>query len=129
MPPSDVSTHPMNLLDLTPSQLKRAAAIKEQIEKLNMELRSILGVSINSAGVSTKKRTMSTAVKKKIAAAQKARWANRRRGESAARSAQPAAKAKNKTRSPAARTKLSAKLKAYWAAKKTGKNKSWRISG
>jgi len=111
----------MNLLDLTPIQLKRAAAIKEQIENLNTELRGILGVSADSAGVSTKKRTMSMAAKRKIAAAQKARWANRRRGESAARSAQPAAKAKKKTMSPAARAKLSTKLKAYWAAKKSGK--------
>ena len=111
----------MNLLDLTPSQLKRAAAIKEQIENLNMELRGLLGLSANSAGVSTTRRTMSTAAKRKIAAAQKARWANLRRDGSAPLSAQPAAKAKKKTMSPARRAKLSAKLKAHWAAKKAGK--------
>ena len=33
----------MNPLDLTINQLKRAAAIKEHIEKLNKELRAILG--------------------------------------------------------------------------------------
>jgi len=61
----------MNLLDLTPSQLKSAAAIKEQVERLDKELRGILGVSFvsaNSASASTKNRTMSASVKKKIAA-------------------------------------------------------------
>ena len=38
----------MNPIALTPSQLKRAAAIKEQIEKLNKELRGILGVSTHN---------------------------------------------------------------------------------
>jgi hypothetical protein len=110
----------MNLLDLTPSQLKRAAAIKEQVERLDKELQGILGVSASSASASTKNRTMSASVKKKIAATQKARWLKLRRAKSA-RSAQPAAKAKKKAMSPAARTRLSAKLKAYWAAKKSGK--------
>jgi hypothetical protein len=117
----NVNTHPMNVLDLTPIQLKRAAAIKEQIENLNMELRGLFGVSADSAGVSTKRRTLSTAAKRKIAAAQKARWRNLRRSGSAPRSAEPNAKAKKKTMSPARRAKLSSKLKAYWAAKKAGK--------
>jgi hypothetical protein len=114
----------MNLLDLTPSQLKRAAAIKEQVERLDKELHGILGVSgvsANSASASTKNRTMSAAVRKKIAATQKTRWARRRRAKSTARSARPAVRAKKKAMSPAARAKLSAKLKAYWAAKKSGK--------
>ena len=114
-------TGAMNLFDLTINQLKRATAIKEQIEGLNKELRSILGVSAKSGTASKNRRTMSAAVKKKIAAAQKARWVNLRRAKSATRSVKPAAKAKKKTMSPAARAKLSAKLKAYWAAKKAGK--------
>ena len=116
-----LTTDLMNILDITPSQLKRAAAIKEHIEQLNKELRSILGVSANSAGGSTKSRTMSPFARRKIAATQKARWVKLRRAKSATRSAQPAAKAKKKTMSPAARAKLSAKLKAYWASKKSGK--------
>jgi hypothetical protein len=59
-------------------------------------------------------------VRKKIAAAQKARWA-KLQGTRPAASAKRAAKAKKKTMSPAARAKLSAKLKAYWAAKKAGR--------
>jgi hypothetical protein len=64
---------------------------------------------------------MSASARKKIAAAQRARWASLRRAKPATRSGQPAAKAKKKTMSPAARAKLSAKLMAYWAAKKSGK--------
>jgi len=114
-------TIPMNLLDLTVNQLKRATAIKEQIEKLNQELGSIFGVPAKSRAASTKKRTMSASVKKKIAAAQKARWANLRRAKSATRPVKPATKAKKKKFSAATRAKLSAKLKAYWAAKRAGK--------
>jgi phage gpG-like protein len=88
----------MNILDLTPNQLKRAAAIKEQIESLSRELSAILGGSAKSAPASNKRRrTMSAAVKKKIAAAQRARWANLRRaksGNSAAKSKKAGASAK-----------------------------------
>ena len=114
-------TGAMNLFDLTIAQLKRATAIKEQIDKLNKELGSILSGSARSGAAPKNKPAMSASVKTKIAAAQKARWANLRRAKSATRSVKPAAKAKKKSLSPAARAKLSAKLKAYWAAKKAGK--------
>ena len=109
----------MDVSELTIGQLRRAAAIKERIEGLNKELERILGVSSNAA--SPKKRTMSASVKRKIAAAQKTRWAKMRRGKSAARSVRRTARAGKKTFSPATRAKLSARLKAYWAAKKAGK--------
>jgi hypothetical protein len=53
----------MNPLDLTPSQLKRAAAIKEQVERLNKELGAILGASTNSRATPGKKQTMSASVR------------------------------------------------------------------
>src|SRR2546430_17681481 len=112
---------PMNLFDLTITQLKRATAIKEQIEALNKELRSILGASAKSGAARKNKRIMSAATKRKIAAAQKRRLANLRRGKPATQSVKPAAKAKKKAIGSATRAKLSAKLKAYWAAKKAGK--------
>ena len=111
----------MNLLELTITQLKRAAAIKEQIEKLNKELRGIVGAPATSGAAPKRTGAMSASVKKKIAATQKARWANLRRAKSAALSVNPAAKAQKKTVSRATKAKLSAKLKAYWAAKKAGK--------
>jgi hypothetical protein len=86
----------MNPLDLTVNQLKRAAAVKEQIEALNKELRAILGGPANTRPVPKKKRTMSAAAKKKIAAAQKARWAKLRRSNPATQSVNPATKAKQR---------------------------------
>ena len=111
----------MNLFDLTVNQLKRAAAIKEQIEALNKELGAILGAPAITRPARMKRRPMSAAVKKKIAAAQRARLAGLRRANPATQSVKPAAKAKKKTFSRATRAKLSAKLKAYWAAKRAGK--------
>jgi hypothetical protein len=108
----------MNLLDLSPNQLKRAAAIKEQIDRLNSELRGIFGAPNNSRPAQGKTRTMSAAAKRKIAAAQKARWANFRRTKSVKRSS---TKSSRNAKSAATRAKLSAKMKAYWAAKRAGK--------
>jgi hypothetical protein len=109
----------MNLLELTTDQLKRAAAIKEQIERLNRDLRAILGTPPTSRAAPKKTRGMSASARRKIAAAQRARWANLRRAKTATPSRTVASK--KKSMSPAARRKLSAKLKAYWAAKKSGK--------
>jgi hypothetical protein len=111
-----MSTAPMNLFDLTPEQLKRAASIKEQIDGLNKQLRGILGAPATPRAAPTTNPGMSASVKKKIAATQKARWAKRRASKPATASARPAAK--KTVISTATRAKLSAKLKAYWAAKK-----------
>lgn len=108
----------MNPLDLTVNQLKRATAIKERIEHLNKDLRSILSAPVSTRAAPKRKRTMSAAAKKQLAAARKARWANLRRANPATQSVKPATKAKKKIFSAATRAKLSAKLKAYWAAKK-----------
>ena len=112
---------PMNLLDLTINQLKRAAEIKQQIDDLNRELGSILSESTKPGVAVNKTWSMSASVKKKIAATQKVRWAKIQGAKAATPLAKPATKAKKKSMSPAARAKLSAKLKAYWAAKKSGK--------
>ncbi|HWP24378.1 MAG TPA: hypothetical protein VNM15_09415 [Candidatus Binatia bacterium] len=108
----------MNLLDLSVNQLKRAVAIKQQIEALNRELRGLLGEA-GSRAVHKAKRPLSAAAKKNIAAAQKARWARLRANRPAGATARPATK--KKVVSAATRAKLAAKLKAYWAAKKAGK--------
>ncbi len=110
----------MNIIDLTANQLKRAAAIKEQIDRLNKELREMLGSLVNSDGGQKKHRSMSASVRKKIAATQKARWANLRRSSSGSHPA--SAKTSSNAKSAATRAKLSAKMKAYWAAKKSSKS-------
>jgi hypothetical protein len=69
----------MNITDLTPQQLRRAASIKEKLDTLNRELRSLLDGSASNGTGSGKKRSMSAAARRKIAAAQRARWAKRKR--------------------------------------------------
>ena len=86
----------MDIYDITIIQLKRAAAIKERIEVLNNELRRLLGTSNNSRSASTKSRAVSASVRRKIAAAQKARWAKVRRAKPAVQSAKPAGAAPKK---------------------------------
>ena len=99
----------MNLFDLTIPQLKRATAIKEQIEALNIELRGILSGSAKAGAASKKTLTASVSAKRSVAA------------KPATRLVKPAAKHKKTNMSSATRAKLSAKLKAYWAAKRAGK--------
>ena len=53
-------TTDMNLIDLTPQQLKRAASIKEQIDGLNRQLRAILGAPATpraAPSIATEKET------------------------------------------------------------------------
>ena len=79
---------PMNLSELSTDQLKRALEIKEQIDALKLELGQIeAGESFTANVVSTApatleqpagKRVVSQAARKKMAAAQKARWAKAR---------------------------------------------------
>ena len=71
-----------NLSSLTSAQLRRAADLKEKITQLEKELTSILG-SISPIAKPAKKRTMSAATKKKMRAAQQARWAKIRAAKKA----------------------------------------------
>ena len=66
---------PMNLIDLTINQLKRAAEIKQQIEDLNKDLASILSGSTKAGVAANKARSMSASVRKKIAATAAAKTA------------------------------------------------------
>ena len=61
-----------SISSLSAEQLRRAAAIKEQIDSLENELGKILG---GAAGSGSGKRVMSASARARIGAAQKARWA------------------------------------------------------
>src|SRR5580692_10786095 len=98
-----------SIINLSVSQLRNAANLKEKIESFEKELHRILGAPAKTISPSApkKKFTMSAAAKAKISAAAKARWAKVKGKKSA-----PKAKSKM---SPAARKKLSALAKARWA--------------
>lgn len=69
------------MIVLTSKQLRRAADLQDKIDSLQSKLQKLLGGSGGKVGAGNpamnkpKKRTMSAAARKKIAAAQKARWA------------------------------------------------------
>lgn len=116
----------MSISQLTTAQLKKAVVIREQLEKLEAQLDSLLGSSAaapkstakaSPAGRKAGKRTMSSEARAKIAAAQAARWA-RVRGTSVPKSpSRPAKAAKSgkRTMSPEARAKIAAAQAARWA--------------
>jgi hypothetical protein len=107
-----------SISSLSAQQLRRAAAIKEQIDTLQNELGKILGGD-GATRVASGKRTMSASARARIAAAQKARWAK-------VKGKKPAVSAGTGRRkmSPAARAKLAAAAKARWAKAKAAGRKS-----
>lgn len=103
---------------LSADQLRRAAAIKEQIDALESELAAILGGSAPARGAGGK-RTMSASARARIAAAQRARWA-KQKGSTPTK---PASGSKRQM-SPAARAKIAAAAKARWAKAKAAGRKA-----
>jgi len=121
----------MNILSLTSGQLLKAARIKDKIALLEKKLSKIAGdgamPGAASAGRKPRRRGMSAAGRRRIAAAQRLRWA----------------KIKGKSKGPrkrklsaAGRARIVAALKKRWAkagrkaapkARRTGgRNAAWR---
>jgi hypothetical protein len=104
------------MINLSASQLRRAANIKDKIESLTNELTRLLGRTDGPAA-SRKRRKMSAATKAKMAAAQRARWAKK----SGTKAAKATAKPRRKV-SAAVRKRLAESAKARWAkARAAGK--------
>jgi hypothetical protein len=132
-----------SITNLTPRQLRQAADIQERIQGLQKELGQILGTIAATTPVEApKRRTMSAAGRRAIAAAAKARWAkikgrggkrnlsaqglaNIRAGVAKRMAAQRKAVKKVKRKfSAAGLAALSAAAKARWAkAKSAGKSR------
>ena len=68
----------MSIATLSSAQFRRAAEIKDTMADLERELNQLLGGAVATKPVETvakKRRTMSAAGRKRVAAAQRARWA------------------------------------------------------
>ena len=118
----------MSMINLTPTQLRQAADLKERIASLNQELTTLLGGSATPSPakavqpVVAKKRGMSAAGKARIAAAQKLRWAKVNAAKAKAVEKIKTAPAKPKrVISPAARAKMAAAAKLMWVKIKAAK--------
>jgi hypothetical protein len=110
------------LYSLSAAQLRRAVAVKEQIEKLGNELASIFGATPAVVPDSTpRRRTMNVESRAKIAVAQKKRWAKTRAKQNSKTVAKAAVKPK-RTLSAAVRAKISAGAKARWAKTKAARD-------
>ena len=71
------------LLNLSVAKLKRLAALKGKIERLQSQLEAVVAnVSSSPAKTARKRRTMSSAARRKISLAAKARWAKVRAAKS-----------------------------------------------
>ena len=103
-----------SIANLSAQQLRRAAAIRDQLDSLNAELNGLLGVAEDRKTPATT-RKMSAAARRKIAAAQKARWA-KVKGNST--------QGTRRKMSAAARKKIAATAKARWAKAKAAGQKS-----
>ena len=125
----------MNITDLSPKQLRKAAHLQEKIFKLQTKLADLVGEepkdepvlilklgkgpkSAKTAKAPKVKRGMSAEGRARIIAAQKARWAKinaaKGKGKSEIKSEKPA----KRTMSAAAKAKIGAAAKARWAAKR-----------
>jgi hypothetical protein len=110
-----------SLSDLSIDQLRRAIAIKAQIETLQKQFESLFGAPTPVAAPRVaKKRGMSAAGRARIAAAQKARWAKQKKAQVVA--AKPAKKRRGKL-SPEGRARIIAAQKARWAKAKAKQGK------
>ncbi len=104
-----------SLAHLSVRELRRAAALRERIERLEKELTQILG---GHAAAPAKRRKMSTAGRARIAAAARKRWAKFRKGGAGA------APKRRRKMSAAAKARLSAMARARWkAAKAAGRTR------
>src|SRR3569833_929570 len=107
-----------SMSSVSAEQLRRAAAIKDQIEALENELGKILGGAEESGSASgSGKRVMSASARARIAAVQKACWAKVKGNGGASGGSR-------RKMSPAARAKLAAAAKARWAKAKAAGRKS-----
>lgn len=115
----------MNIENLTATQLRKAADLQEEIQKLQSELSDILGgqspapVSVTKPGKrGPKKGGISAEGRARIAAAQKARWA-KAKGKKTEVKAEP--KTGKRTMSAAAKLAISKAAKARWAKVRAAK--------
>jgi hypothetical protein len=103
------------MINVTPTQLRKAADIKERIDALQNELTEILGGEVSTPAQTTeapKKYKFSPAARARMRAAQKARWA---KIKGTAPSIEPAQKPKRKQVSEAKLKALAKARKARWA--------------
>ena len=108
------------MINLTSSQLRKAADLQDKIAKLQTQLAALVGSGIKAASVkAVKKGGMSAAGRARIAAAAKLRWGKIKAAKASPKAAKPVQKKKGM--SAAGRARIVAAQKARWAKIKAAK--------
>jgi hypothetical protein len=111
----------MSIINVTPTQLREAADLKEQIASLQTQLAAVLGDNAPSpVAPKPAKRKMSASAIAQIRAAQKLRWAKIKGDKPAAKSAAVKIPKKGGI-SAAGRANIAAAARARWAKVKAAK--------
>jgi hypothetical protein len=101
-------------MDISLDSLEEALSIRRQMDTLEKRLSTLLGSSPSTANLTHRgKRRMSPQARAKIAAAMRARWAQRKGRTTAAKAAK-----KKGGLTAAGRRRLSQLMKARWAARR-----------
>ena len=120
----------VSLLNLSPSQLRKAADLKDRIDELMSELGRVMEGAAGTRTLRangpadngrTGKRTMSAEGRRRIAEAARARWAKIRAEKGHVQPAATSAAPKKRTMSAAARRRIAAAARARWAKVRAGK--------
>jgi hypothetical protein len=96
----------MEIMQLSPAQLRQAAILKEQIIELEGELESLLGTSATVAQSKKLHWTQTPAGRAKLAKSIRKSWRNRRSSEPSAPSPSGNRKKLHWTQTPAGRIKM-----------------------
>ena len=115
----------MSIINLTPAQLRHAADLQEQIEKLQKEVADIIFVGgkehVPVQAAKPGRRKMSASARAKIAAAQRARWAALKAKGPGKAAAAKSAKIGRRKMSAEARARIAAAARARWAKVRAAK--------
>ncbi len=113
----------MSIIHLTPTQLRKAADLQEEIAKLQSQLSAIMGNQSSTPAQVAKpaKRKLSASAIARIRAAQKARWAAIKAVKPIAKPVTAEAPKKKGGMSAAGRARIVAAQKARWAKIKAAK--------
>ena len=131
VPPISLQMSNMTMTNLSLTQLRQAVSIKERIDGLQQELNQILGRPAAAAPQAApsaitpgvrRGRKRSTAVRARMAAAQRARWADKKPRTNSVVAVAVKTRKRKRHFSPEALERISAAAKARWAkAKASGK--------
>lgn len=111
---------PMEIMQLTPAQLRKAAVLKERIEELQQELESVLGVSAAAAASKKLHWTQTPAGQAKLKRSARLAWRTRRRASKP--TAAPSSgngKTPHWTQTPAGRAKMAKLMQRQWQKRRS----------